>query len=439
MWCTILLVSGATDGIDVTGSALAGVSFRDFSLRTSSASSGKALSVAPGSLSEDFLFDHVNFDTTGSGVWTYGIWAQNLLVSNFNSLRFRLATSGVPLHLDTVSNSNTLTGIDIGGTYTTGLELSGADNTRLLGGTIEGNASNALVLCTNVSSYTSGLSVHGTFFQNATGIGISATAGCDNLNLDGIWLTGAFYTSGISTSATSFALKRSYISINASTAVLNVVGTGTSVPVLIEGSFLENVASTKPVIIVDGVNNPNITGGNKIFSTKGVGISLGPSLRVLNPVITGNELPGPSGTTGIVINGSTVTGGIYTGNTFDGAGSSAFLGVGIGGDFRFGNSSSSGTVSTADSWVRVWDGGNGAQFKDERAVTGNGSFNGSGAAAITFAGGFTFFSSSSYRCFVSPLTTPVGIAWNTSAANAITVNSSKGSDSQGFVYLCIGQ
>ena len=125
-------------------------------------------------------------------------------------------------------------------------------------GTIQGDPSTALVDIQTGG----GLSTAGTHLEATANYGVKATG--LYASFVGIEMTGGGYTSGFYVgNGAQFSLSNSYISINASTADIQAIGTSGSSgnPVVVADSFVNNVNTSAPVITLDGLLVGRVEGG----------------------------------------------------------------------------------------------------------------------------------------------------------------------------------
>jgi hypothetical protein len=256
---TIFTFTGATNGFSITPSiSTALINLSGFSVLTSNASAGKAISLAPSVMASDINLRNIYIDQTGSGRWSYGLWASQYQSSELSGLSMRNVTVGI--HLENGSNADTIINPIIAGTYATGIELNGANDCWLVGGTIQGSPTTALIdLQSN-----SGLSTAGTHLESAASTRTyGVKAGGYYASFVGVQMTSSGYTSAFYHTGGEFSLSNSYITASASVALVNVVGNGggSGTPATLMGNHLQNTHASGVGVMVDGTMATKISGG----------------------------------------------------------------------------------------------------------------------------------------------------------------------------------
>jgi hypothetical protein len=294
---TVFVFSGAANGFNITPSvAEAQINLSDFSLLTSNASGGRALNISPSVIASDINLRNIYIGQTGLGRWSYGIWGSQYESSVLSSISTRNVSVG--LHLENNSNADTLVNPIIGGGYATGIELNNANDCWLIGGTIQGSPTTALIdLQAN-----SGLSTAGTHLESAAstrtyGVKVAGYYA----SFSGIEMTNDGYTSGFYvTNPGQFSLSNSWVSANASVALVNIVGTSgsTGSPATLTGNLLHNTGSGAGVM-VDGTIATKISGGT--IHTNSDCLLLGSVHTTLSVLVEGVHL-WPAGGSGYAVN-----------------------------------------------------------------------------------------------------------------------------------------
>lgn len=181
---SILRFTGGTDGL-VMSDAFAVVVIRNLKIQTSNAAAGKAINFSnKASGAAHCIIDSVEIAYTGSGRWSYGLWATSFQTSRLTSLRcYQAATVG--FRLEYACNALVFVGCEIVGssgvgTIARGLDVDGTSSsggTALFefywhGGTIQGYFTHSAV---NSAGWTSP-KVWGLHVENTNG---APSAGAD--------------------------------------------------------------------------------------------------------------------------------------------------------------------------------------------------------------------------------------------------------------------
>lgn len=466
--CTILEVTGATDGIDYTGTGTpAGLKISNLTIRATNASAQKAINISPTGGTNDLLISNVNIDTSGSGKFATGVYFNQVLTSVIVSLRERGVTVG--MDLENGSNSDVLIGPDIGGTFTTGIEVNSSQDLDIIGGTVEGNATNALLQIGNLGSVES----HGAHYENVASpaqMEIAVQPGAEGFSMSGgsIGNTCSVCLYDVQNPGTNsyLSVHGAFIQANASTALMRI-DTAASSP-SITGNFIYQASASAPAVLLDG-SLSSVIQGNTIFSNGGNLLELGTVLTTQSPVITGNSFYASG--IGFDIDMASVGGPAMITSNWTGEPTSKFLTGGTVSNYyaldnrAAGNvaipdqilgpitsSSFTSTVSTGTAPLTVASqtpvanlvASANAGYTTGGSVGGGFKFvftfvtlSAGGSATITFTAPYAWFSSSSYQCNGTYSgtggTTPVSVTDNT--ATQATVN---GAASMGVNVLCEG-
>ena len=275
---TILTFTNVTDGITASGAYKQNQRISSLTLDTTNASAGKAINGAGTNTtaSTRLTIDNVTWTTTGSGVWSYEIWADNIQGSHWTNLWFYGKAGNAVIHLQDAGGDETsciscfmwLTAAPRGIEITGG--VNGAGQFMMIGGGIQGTFSGSSVNVSGGGYYTEFRTHH-------------ESAGAMSDGAEIVISGGSTYSASLADSTGGVALTGSSV-LNVAGGNLLITSMDSTTSGSVVGARLFN--TSEPVWPIGVYHAANTNAGGGTFSLLGQGyFTLGPNLGGCQPFV----------------------------------------------------------------------------------------------------------------------------------------------------------